>query len=964
LTPRDPDCPIPGSLGCVGAVGPRDAPILLLGEAAGHYEAYRGVPFVSDAPAGSQLDRLLGWAGIRREECRFANVVRCHPPKDYLVGAPWEEKALAHCAPALHAVLAEPHAVVVPLGASALRAVMNFGPRRKGRKDNVRVEDFHGAPTRSQLTSARVVPTFHPAFLQYGAWKFTKTCVFDLSVAKEVASGKWEADEPTLVIDPPYAWFAAWASRYLAEMRADPERVLLAVDTETKDKTAKSDEGELGREDQSWEILYVNLSFDAGEGVTVPWVSPYREKVKEILEAGGILLFWNAPYDVPRFKRAGVDVKWENVRDVMDAWHALQSDLPRGLGFVAPHYSRVGPWKHLGNLNGTYRALDGVQTLRCAFGVLADLEAEGMGRVFERHMWALDTYALRPAEDMGLPINQERHEAWISWVGGVVQDYDARIAGVVPEELRPMDGPYAKQVEGWTHEKEEDRLVQVCERCQEQEVSKKHRCADLRSAKSRAAAADSALVRVVLAERRVTRYYRQLLFNAGSWQQVLAYIRAKGHKPGKNKKKGTDSTDKKTIDRLAKTTKDPFYIFLRERRQAQKMEGTYGTGLRALLGPDRRLHSTFTHVPSTLRLSSVKPNLQNLGHHVKYAPEFRRCVEAAEGCQLLTFDYAAIEAVLTGWFCRDPEFIRLAKLGIHANLTGILCGNPAEAAWSAGEKLAHFRMLKQKYEREYDMAKRCVYLTLYGGTETTMADQYPETFPSRKEAARIQGLLFQMLPSLPRWHAAVRRIADQRKQLGGPVHGRTAEEIIESVARGAHPFGYKHHFYNVVAWRKQLGKWKESLGTDGKRVVAFPPQSTAFGIMAEAVLRLFMPGESIPGESPGNYIGDAYYGATPLRALIHDELVLEVPEPQVERVYASVMAEMGRPIVELPCLPAWGLGEHLSIGVAAKIGRNWAAFNDDPARGSINLEGMKSVTSEQDIAADEFWMEEEDDEAA
>jgi hypothetical protein len=313
----------------------------------------------------------------------------------------------------------------------------------------------------------------------------------------------------------------------------------------------------------------------------------------------------------------------------------------------------------------------------------------------------------------------------------------------------------------------------------------------------------------------------------------------------------------------------------------------------------------------------------------------------------MTFDFAAIEAVLTGWKCRDPKFIKLAKLGVHANLTGILVGEPASDDWSDARKIEHYSYLKKKYEAEYDKSKRCVYLTLYGGTTATMVEQYPETFKSKGDADKTQALLFQMLPSLQTFHGEVRKQADKATFIGGPSSGADfARDVLE---RGKHPFGYKHYFYDVIKWARTGQGWRESLGDDGKKVVAFFPQSIAAGILYEAMLRLFVPGES------ENWIGDAYFGATPLRALIHDEAVLEVPESAVERVYQAVMWEMGKPVRELPCPKEWGLGDYLSIGVAAKIGRNWGAYNADERRGRINLEGMASVNLDQEIAGDEFW---------
>lgn len=154
--------------------------------------------------------------------------------------------------------------------------------------------------------------------------------------------------------------------------------------------------------------------------------------------------------------------------------------------------------------------------------------------------------------------------------------------------------------------------------------------------------------------------------------------------------------------------------------------------------------------------------------------------------------------------------------------------------------------------------------------------------------------------------------------------------------RNAHPYGYRHDFFDVVTlqpitegqvrkyeleripivWlnsRPYAARW----GNDSKRCLAFYPQSTAAGNLKEACLYLFA-----EPDHP-SYIGDAYYGRTPLRAPIHDSLLLEVPDRQVERVSECVYREMLRPIEEQPLFPAWGHGPYLTIGVEAKIGKNW-----------------------------------------
>ena len=79
-------------------------------------------------------------------------------------------------------------------------------------------------------------------------------------------------------------------------------------------------------------------------------------------------------------------------------------------------------------------------------------------------------------------------------------------------------------------------------------------------------------------------------------------------------------------------------------------------------------------------------------------------------------------------------------------------------------------------------------------------------------------------------------------------------------------------------------------------------------------------------QSP-SYIGDVYYGKTPLRAPIHDSLLLEIPLTVWDRVVEIVCMEMQRPVLAQPLPGSWHRpGEYVSIGVAAKAGLNWGAM--------------------------------------
>jgi hypothetical protein len=312
------------------------------------------------------------------------------------------------------------------------------------------------------------------------------------------------------------------------------------------------------------------------------------------------------------------------------------------------------------------------------------------------------------------------------------------------------------------------------------------------------------------------------------------------------------------------------------------------------------------------------------------------------GSSLAEVDFSGIEAVLVGWFARDPDYIRLAKLGVHSGLASHILGDPFDPALLATNPIevrAHLQSIKKRAKATpsgksdlYDVSKRVVHGSAYCLTPHGMVNNFPEQFPTIAMASKYQQKYFEMAPTIPAWQKAVQHFAYDHGYLGGPGDPPFG-----------HPFGYKHWFWSVSAYRKiseaQATKreakgyavawihgqpYAVELGEDAKRAVAFYPQSTGRGVLTEAMLRLFDPEEAEPY---GSYIGDAYFGRTPLRAPIHDSLFLELPWRIRDRVLEIVVREMTRPIAQMPNPLEWGLGSHLVIDVEAKVGQDWSAMS-------------------------------------
>ena len=106
-----------------------------------------------------------------------------------------------------------------------------------------------------------------------------------------------------------------------------------------------------------------------------------------------------------------------------------------------------------------------------------------------------------------------------------------------------------------------------------------------------------------------------------------------------------------------------------EYRQLTKLRSTYVDGLLKVIGEDGRIHSTFQQmVTATGRLSSVNPNLQNIPVRQELGSELRHMFAAKDGCVLVDADYSQIELRVLAHIANDETMIEAFHSGadIHA----------------------------------------------------------------------------------------------------------------------------------------------------------------------------------------------------------------------------------------------------------------------------------------------------------
>jgi len=149
-------------------------------------------------------------------------------------------------------------------------------------------------------------------------------------------------------------------------------------------------------------------------------------------------------------------------------------------------------------------------------------------------------------------------------------------------------------------------------------------------------------------------------------------------KPVKYGKGRTISTAVDVLETLAE--EHPIARKVLDYRQLTKLKSTYVDALPALINPATgRLHTTFGQTgTATGRLSSANPNLQNIPIRTELGRGIRAAFIAEPGHVLLTADYSQIELRLLAHFSRDPLLVEAYRRGddIHTLTASQVFGVP------------------------------------------------------------------------------------------------------------------------------------------------------------------------------------------------------------------------------------------------------------------------------------------------
>ena len=147
--------------------------------------------------------------------------------------------------------------------------------------------------------------------------------------------------------------------------------------------------------------------------------------------------------------------------------------------------------------------------------------------------------------------------------------------------------------------------------------------------------------------------------------------------PPKRGKTKTPSTASDVLEGLAH--EHPIALKVLDWRQSAKLKNTYVDALPQLVRADKRLHTTFNPTGSaTGRLSSLNPNLQNIPVRTELGREIRKAFVAQPGWCLVAADYSQIELRILAHMSGDDGLLEAFRSGedIHTRTASEVLGIP------------------------------------------------------------------------------------------------------------------------------------------------------------------------------------------------------------------------------------------------------------------------------------------------
>lgn len=350
-------------------------------------------------------------------------------------------------------------------------------------------------------------------------------------------------------------------------------------------------------------------------------------------------------------------------------------------------------------------------------------------------------------------------------------------------------------------------------------------------------------------------------FNISSPKQLseILFERLK-LKPVKKTKTGF-STNEDVLKILAMTHELPSEVL--NFRQLSKLKSTYVDAIVGLINPSTQMvHTSFNQtVTATGRLSSSEPNLQNIPIRTEIGKRIRRAFIADKGCLFLSADYSQIELRIAAHLSQDP-------------------------------------LLLEAFQKDEDIHTK---------TASDVFGLAPEliTEEMRRRAKAINfGIIYGMGP-----YGLGEELGISQEEARGYIenyflHYKGVRQFIDKTINEAIETGYVTTLFGRRRYIPEIKSESDQIRKIGERIaINTPIQGTAADLIKIAMINIYK-----------RLKEDGLCSKMLLQ--IHDELILEAPDLEIDRVRNIVKKEMETTAyLTVP------------IKVDIKIGSNWGELS-------------------------------------
>ena len=320
---------------------------------------------------------------------------------------------------------------------------------------------------------------------------------------------------------------------------------------------------------------------------------------------------------------------------------------------------------------------------------------------------------------------------------------------------------------------------------------------------------------------------------------------------------GTPSTNEEVLQELALDYPLPKLIL--EYRGLAKLKSTYTDKLPKMVNPATgRVHTSYHQaVTATGRLSSSDPNLQNIPVRNDEGRRIRQAFIAPQGYKVLAIDYSQIELRIMAHLSGDKALLDAFCHGkdIHAATAAEILGLP----------------LEQVSSEQRRRAKAINFGLIYGMSAFGLAKQLDM---GRGEAQEYMNTYFERYPGVLEYMETTRTVASE-------------QGYVETL------FGRRLYLPDIKSRNGLRRKAAE------RAAINAPMQGTAADIIKRAMVLV------------DEWIGQQESGRVRLLMQVHDELVFEVQESEIESVAQEIKTLMESAAqLDVPLIADIGYGEN------------------------------------------------------